>query len=232
MSQLEEPISPSKKRMTSSVSQSNSPRISAPDMLDSVFLEGTSDSDQSTTTESSKWDSEGSFNQSDADTGFASSAFASPRSQSGGSTEKSFSRPIARQLFRDPNSSRSSVQFETEFGKRLARGAESDSGDLGRLLNADIKMQDELTDELVMYAAAMKESALNAGLKIRSDTKKLDKMAERMETNTLATQSATSTVKELLNTSTGSIWGNLTMMSMVVIAFIVVWIFIKIVPKP
>ena len=147
-------------------------------------------------------------------------------------------RPVARQLWKSGDSSPSesggtASSFSKEFGRRLAKGDEdSEHGDLTRLLSADIKMQDDLTEDLVKYASAMKESALHAGKKIRDDTKKLDQMSEKMYTNTHATKAATGTVDELLNATSTSIWSTLSMLSMVIIAFVCIYIFMKIVPKP
>lgn len=210
----------------SHTSGSARPRV---DALDSIFLEAKSEGESDVPSSSVSESEPALQGAQDSD----SSSFTSLRSNDRGTSTE---RPVARQLFNQtefssPRSTTSS-SFETEFGKRLAKGDEGDLGDLGRLLSADVKLQDELTDELVRYAAAMKDSALNAGIMIRSDTSKLDKMAQHMETNVQATQAATSTVNELLNATSGSIYGSITTVATVFLVFVMVWIFMKIVPKP
>lgn len=146
-------------------------------------------------------------------------------------------RPVARQLWRSgetfPSSSGATASsFSSEFSRKQGKGDEDDQSDLSRLLSADIKLQDELTDDLVKFASAMKDSAMHAGRKIRDDSKKLDQMSEKMVANTDTTKAATGTVTELLNATSTSIWSTLSMLSMVIIAFICIYIFMKIVPKP
>lgn len=146
-------------------------------------------------------------------------------------------RPVARQLWHSgdslPSASGATASsYSSEFGRKQGKGDEDDQSDLSRLLSADIRLQDELTDDLVKYASAMKESAMHAGRKIRDDSKKLDQMSEKMVANTDTTKAATGTVNELLNATSTSIWSTLSMLSMVIIAFICVYIFMKIVPKP
>lgn len=134
--------------------------------------------------------------------------------------------PIARQLWK------SSARTENSAARSLARGEDSELGDLNRLLSADMKMQDDITEDLVKYASAMKESALHANLKIRSDAKQLDKMVDRMDANSSMTTNASQNVNQLLNTSSSSTWGYWTMLCSVFLAFVVVWFFMKLVPKP
>jgi hypothetical protein len=139
---------------------------------------------------------------------------------------------VRRQLWKTDSSASSTASSGTHLGRRLAKDDDTDLGDTNRMLQADMRIQDELTDELMRYTTAMKESALHAGMKIRSDANQLDKMADKLDANTHATQSASSTVTELLNTTSTSFWAQLSMMSTVVIVFVVLYIFIKIVPKP
>jgi len=228
-----QPLSPTKKLLGSG--GHSSPRHGSPNSrslingdLEHVFLQASDSSseegrfgseDQRSAESTEVWSPKSSSSSSNADF------------SAGDASHQQHNRkpPVARQLWTSVDSLSSQ---STGLSRRIARGEDSELGDLNRLLSADLRQQDELTDELVQYAAAMKEAALHAGNKIRSDAKQLEKMSDRMEANTHATKQASSTVNELLNASGGSVWGYLSTMSTVILVFIVVYIFMKIVPKP
>lgn len=234
----ETPTSPTK-RLLSVRATASSPRASSSigspgrhtrDALDDIFISPEGEEDEYYDNDDSNSESRRRHGSSDSD---IDAREYEEELERGKRANESNERPVARQLWRNEAGSGSNGAYSTEFGRKLAKGDEdNDESDLSRLLSADIQMQDQLTDDLVKYASAMKESALHAGKKIRDDTKKLDKMADRMYANTDAAKSATSTVDKLLNAPSMSIWGTLSTLSTVIIVFVCIYVFMKIVPKP
>lgn len=225
LSGSDEPISPTKRLLASRrVNERSGSPVSGSAKysdLEHVFLEASDVSDDGTDAEGSS----GGIEVRTPRSRFSESSESVEASSVGVKPKK----PVARQLWTSVDSLSSQ---SSELSRRIARGEDSELGDLNRLLGADLRQQDELTDELVQYAAAMKEAAMYAGNKIRSDAKQLEKMADRMDANSQATKQASNTVSELLNATSGSIWGYLSTMSTVVLVFIIIYIFMKIVPKP
>lgn len=220
----DEPISPTKKLLGSRYSSMRSGSLGSASAttsdLENVFREAADSEDETTL-------SDGRSARGGEDSQL--SQISESAATDGSVLKSSAKKPVARQLWTSVDSLSGQ---SSELSRRIARGEDSELGDLNRLLSADLRQQDELTDELVQYAAAMKDAAMTAGNKIRSDAKQLEKMADRMDANTDATKQASNTVKELLNATSGSIWGYLSTMSTVVLVFIIIYIFMKIVPKP
>lgn len=94
------------------------------------------------------------------------------------------------------------------------------------------KIQNDYTKNLVKYAALMKENALNTESFLENDKHKLEKMGDSVDANYNLSSSVNKEVKGLLDMTSSSIWTDLLMIGIVLIGFVGIYFFMKIVGKP
>lgn len=93
-------------------------------------------------------------------------------------------------------------------------------------------IQDEYTKNLVQYAALMKKNAMETESFLINDKQKLEKMGESVNRNYDLSSSTNKEVHGLLNITSSNLWTDIFIICSVILGFVVMYFFMKIVGKP
>jgi hypothetical protein len=124
-------------------------------------------------------------------------------------------------------------QTAPKFKRRNEETVVAKEGDIvEEMLDYHRQLQDRYTEEMVMYAAHLKQNAASLSQAITKDLQILERMSVVTDQNITKVKNTNESLTQLITTSSKNSWSYWTILLFASLAFLFVCFFIKIIPKP